>query len=141
MLVLVLAAVRPGSQLLVRSWKGLVARYRVLETASGIPVLALAVSVEELDCELPAALQGRSKPSLANIVGSALAFFLFNAGVVALVDPAPGERVTRVLCLPMCLATVVFLALVLKREAVPRWAGGALVAVDTLLGVGSPRAL
>jgi Ca2+/Na+ antiporter len=50
-------------------------------------VLAFLVSIEELARELPAALKGKPEISYGNVSGSILAFFLFNAGIIALVHP------------------------------------------------------
>ena len=93
----------------------------------GMTILAFLVSVEELARELPAALKGRPDISYGNVVGSILAFFCFNAGIIALVRPVEvGPPVLR-FYLPVCIVTVLATTLVMLTRKVPRWAGAVLV--------------
>lgn len=71
-----------------------------------------------------------------NIVGSALAFFLFNAGGIALVRPVPVEAPVLTFYLPVALVTVLVISVFLLRAAVPRWAGAVLVALYLVFIVG-----
>jgi cation:H+ antiporter len=85
------------------------------------------VSIEEIARELPAALKGRPEISVGNVVGSIMAFFLFNAGIIALLGPVPvGTQVLR-FYLPVCFGTVVIISAFLMVRNIPRWAGGILV--------------
>jgi cation:H+ antiporter len=118
-----------GSELLVRGARPLIAALGWTETAFGMTVLALLVSVEEVARELPAALKGRPDISYGNVVGSALAFFGFNAGVIALVRPVPVDPVTLRFYLPVCAGAVLLIALLMWGRRVPRWGGGLLVLV------------
>jgi len=127
LLLVSLAAIVAGSELVIRGSEGIMAWLGLTDTVFGMTVLAFLMSIEELARELPAALEGRPDITLGNVVGSVLAFFLFNAGVIALVEPVPvGPDVLR-FHLPFCAGTVVFLALVLTTRSMPRWAGGVLV--------------
>jgi cation:H+ antiporter len=74
-----------GSELLVRSSKHIIAMLGLSETVFGMTILAFLVSIEELARTLPAALKGRPEISFGNVVGSVLAMFLFNGGIIALV--------------------------------------------------------
>lgn len=72
----------------------------------------------------------------AAMVAIALAFFLFNAGVIALVRPVPVSDTVRGFFLPVCLVTVVFIALAMLGRRVPRWAGVVLVGLYVLFVTG-----
>jgi cation:H+ antiporter len=122
-----LAGIVGGSELLVRGARPLIAALGWTETAFGMTLLALLVSVEEVARELPAALKGRPDISYGNVLGSALAFFGFNAGVIALVRPVPVDPVTQHFYLPVCAGTVLLIALLMWRRRVPRWGGGLLL--------------
>ncbi|PSQ64443.1 MAG: calcium:sodium antiporter [Bacteroidetes bacterium QH_2_64_74] len=87
----------------------------------------LVRGAEEVARELPAALKGRPDISYGNVLGSALAFFGFNAGVIALVRPVPVDPVTQHFYLPVCAGTVLLIALLMWRRRVPRWGGGLLL--------------
>ena len=122
-----LAGIVAGSELLVRGARPLIAALGWTETAFGMTLLALLVSVEEVARELPAALKGRPDISYGNVLGSALAFFGFNAGVIALVRPVPVDPITQHFYLPVCAGTVLLIALLMWRRRVPRWGGGLLL--------------
>lgn len=68
-------------------------------------VVALAISVEELARTVPAALAGRPEVSFGTVAGSVLAFFLFNAGVIALVSPLDVGAPTLRFYLPVAVGT------------------------------------
>ena len=122
-----LASIVGGSELLVRGARPIVEALGWTETTFGMTLLALLVSVEEVARELPAALKGRPDISYGNVLGSALAFFGFNAGVIALVRPVPVDPVTQHFYLPVCAGTVLLIALLMWRRRVPRWGGGLLL--------------
>lgn len=129
LLILSLAAILLGSELIVESARAILPRLGLSETVFGMTALALLVSVEELARELPAALKGRPDITYGNVAGSILAFFLFNAGVIALVRPVPLDEATLHLYLPVTLATVLLVTLFMLRKRVPRWAGALLLLV------------
>jgi len=122
-----LVGIVAGSELLVRGVRPLIAALGWTETVFGMTLLALLVSVEEVARELPAALKGRPDISYGNVLGSALAFFGFNAGVIALVRPVPVDPLTQHFYLPVCAGTVLLIALLMGRRRVPRWGGGLLL--------------
>jgi cation:H+ antiporter len=99
-------------------------------------ILALLVSVEELACERPAAHRGRPEISFGNVVGSILAFFLCNAGIMALVRPVDIATPVLTFYLPIAFITTVALAGVMWITRVPRWAGGLLVGLYRLFVIG-----
>jgi cation:H+ antiporter len=136
LLVLSLVAIIVGSEMLVASSETLITRLGLSDTVFGMTILALLVSIEELARELPAALQGRPEISFGNVVGSILAFFLCNAGIIAMVRPIPvGDRVLR-FYLPLCLLTIIVVSLFMLRRQVPRWGGAVLVGFYLLFVAG-----
>jgi cation:H+ antiporter len=90
--VLSLVAIAVGSEMLLRGAQTLLTRFQIADLPFGMTVLAFLVSIEELERELPAARQGRPDISFGNVLGSILAFFLCNAGIIALVQPVPVDR-------------------------------------------------
>lgn len=70
------------------------------------------------------------------LVGLILAFFLFNAGIIALVQPVlVSDQVLR-FYLPVCLATVIILLIFMLRTRVSRWAEAILVILYGISVVG-----
>jgi cation:H+ antiporter len=137
LLVLSLAGLVAGSELLVAGSERLLARFGLSETVFGMTFLALAVSLEELARELPAARRGRPEISFGNVAGSILAFFLCNAGLIALIRPVVVDPSVMRFYLPVCLVTVAFATACLATLRVPRWAGGVLVAAYVVFFAGA----
>lgn len=126
-----------GSELLLRGARPIIDALGWTDTLFGMTLLALLISVEEVARELPAALKGRPDVSYGNVVGSALAFFGFNAGVIALIRPLPVANVTRYFYLPVCAGTVALIAAFLRGNRLPRW-GGFVLLMMYLLFVAGP---
>lgn len=122
-----LVAIVVGSEFVVWGFQELVAGFGVSDTVFGITVLALLVSIEEVARELPAAMKGRPEITVGNVIGSVLAFFLFNAGVIALIRPVPISTEVFNFYLPICLGVVLFVTFLMIRKSIPRWAGIVLV--------------
>lgn len=128
LLLLSLVMIVLGSELLVHGATDLIDRFGLSQTLIGMTVVALAISIEELARELPAALKGHPEISFGNVAGSVLTFFLFNAGIIALVRPIVVEEATVRFYLPVAAGTVVLISAILLSRRVPRWAGALLVA-------------
>jgi cation:H+ antiporter len=137
LLLFSLAGLVVGSELLVTGSERLLASFGFSETVYGMTLLALAVSVEELARELPAARRGRPEITVGNVAGSILAFFLCNAGLIALVHPVRVDPSVLRFYLPFCLLTVVFATCCLAALRVPRWAGAVLVGGYLVFFVGA----
>jgi len=136
LLLLSLVMIIIGSELLVRSSDALITRIGLSDTLFGMTVLSLLVSIEELARELPAALRGRPEISFGNVVGSILAFFLFNAGIIALVRPVPVGDTVLTFYLPFVLVTTLVVSGFMLTKQVPRWGGGVLVALYLVFAIG-----
>jgi cation:H+ antiporter len=137
LLLFALAGLVLGSELLVAGSQRLMTRFGLSDTVYGMTVLALAVSIEELARELPAAWRGRPEISVGNVVGSVLAFFLFNAGIIASIRPIPVDGVVLHFYLPLCLAAVVLVMGSLATLRIPRSVGAALVGLYAVFFVGA----
>jgi cation:H+ antiporter len=130
LLILSLIAVIGGSEMLVLGSKELLAQLELSDTLYGMTILAFLVSVEEIARELPAALKGKSDITMGNVIGSVLAFFFFNAGIIALVRPFEIAEITLSFYLPISVGTVLFIILLLAfTQRLSRWAGIVLIAV------------
>lgn len=127
LLALSLAFIIIGSELLVAGSKTIILQLGLSDTVFGMTILAFLVSIEEIARELPAALKGRPEISLGNVIGSIMAFFLFNAGIIALLAPVPVAPQVLWFYLPVCFGTVVTISAFLMTRSIPRWAGGVLV--------------
>jgi len=136
LLVVSLIAIIVGSELLVAGAETIIAQIGLSDTVFGMTILALLISIEELARELPAARQGKAEISFGNVAGSILAFFLFNAGIVALVNPIAVNFQVLSFYLPLCLGTVIVVSLFMLTRRVPRWAGGVLVALYLAFAIG-----
>lgn len=136
LLVLSLGMIVVGSELLVSGATALIDRFGLSQTLVGMTLIALAISIEELARELPAALRGHPEISFGNVMGSVLAFFLFNAGIIALIRPLDVDTETQYFYLPAAVVTVVFISVVLLTRRVPRWAGGVLVLLYAAFVIG-----
>lgn len=122
-----LVAIIVGSEWVVWSSRELMDGFGLSDTLFGITIIALLVSIEEVARELPAALKGRPEIAFGNVVGSVLAFFLCNAGVIALVRPVPISSEVFSFYLPVSLGAVLFIALLMIQKAISRWSGLVLV--------------
>ena len=60
-------------------------------------------------------------------MGSILAFFLCNAGIIALVWPVPVDRVVLTFYLMLALITTAVVSGIMLTKRVPSWAGGLLI--------------
>jgi len=127
LLLLSLAAIIVGSEMLVRGAETIIGKLGISDTVFGMTILAFLISIEELAREIPAARRGRAEITFGNVAGSILAFFLFNAGIIALVHPVPVDMQTLTFYLPYCLGTVIVISVFMAARRVPRWAGAILV--------------
>jgi cation:H+ antiporter len=125
--ILSLVAIVVGSELLVSGARNLLTRFQISDLPFGMTILAFLVSIEELERELPAARQGRPDISFGNVLGSILAFFLCNAGVIALVRPVPIDPAVLTFYLPLAFITTAMVSGFMMTKRVPRWAGGILI--------------
>ena len=72
-------------------------------------------------------LRGCPEIAYGNVSGSILVFYLFNAGIIALIHLLRVPDSVLKFYLPVSLATVLFLTFLMARLVIPLWAGGILV--------------
>jgi cation:H+ antiporter len=135
--ILSLMAIVVGSEMLVSGAQTLLTRFEISDLPFGMTILAFLVSIEELERELPAARQGRPDISFGNVVGSILAFFLCNAGVIALVRPVPVDRAVLTFYLPLAFLTTAMVSGFMLTKRVPRWAGSVLILLYVVFVIGA----
>jgi len=135
--ILSLVAIVVGSEMLVSGAQTLLTRFGISDLPFGMTLLAFLVSIEELERELPAARQGRPEISFGNVLGSILAFFLCNAGIIALVRPLPVDRTVLTFYLPMAFITTAIVSSFMLTKRVPRWAGSMLILLYALFAIGA----
>jgi cation:H+ antiporter len=134
--ILSLVAIVVGSELLVSGAQTLLKRFEIADLPFGMTILAFLVSIEELERELPAARQGRPDISFGNVLGSILAFFLCNAGIIALVQPVPVDHMALTFYLPLAFITIAIVSGFVLMKRVPRWAGGLFILLYAVFVVG-----
>jgi cation:H+ antiporter len=134
--ILSLVAIVVGSEMLVSGAQTLLTRFAIADLPFGMTILAFLVSIEELERELPAARQGRPDISFGNVLGSILAFFLCNAGIIALVRSVPVDRVVLMFYLPLAFITIAMVSGLMLTKRVPRWAGGLFILLYAVFAVG-----
>lgn len=136
LLLLSLAAIIIGSEMLVTGSETIIASLGLSDTVFGMTILAFLVSIEELARELPAARKGRPEISFGNVAGSILAFFLFNAGIIALVRPVAVNAQVLTFYLPLAFVTTVVVSGFMLTKKIPRWAGVVLVILYLIFVIG-----
>jgi cation:H+ antiporter len=134
--ILALVAIVVGSEMLVSGAQSLLMRFQISDLPFGMTILAFLVSIEELERELPAARQGRPDISFGNVLGSILAFFLCNAGIIALVRPVPVDHAVLTFYLPLAFITTAVVSGFMVTKRIPRWAGGVLVLLYAVFVMG-----
>lgn len=136
LLLLSLAAIIIGSEMLVNGSERIITQLGLSDTVFGMSILAFLVSIEELARELPAAMKGRPEISFGNVVGSVLAFFLFNAGIIALISPVTVDSQVLRFYLPLCFGTTVVILLLMMTKKITRWGGGILLILYLVFVIG-----
>lgn len=137
LLILSITGIITGSEILVSAAESIIAKIGLSDTVFGMTILALLLSIEELARELPAALKGRAEISFGNVVGSVLAFFLFNAGIIVLVRPVTVEKQVLVFYLPLTLLTTLAVSLFMVLRRVSRLAGAVIVILYVVFFAGA----
>lgn len=123
-----LLAIIGGSEMVINGSKGLLETLHFSETFYGMTILAFLVSIEEIARELPPALKGKPDISLGNVIGSFIAFFLFNAGIIGIVAPLDLSASILQFFLPVAILSIAFITiLLLIAKQIPRWGGLVLV--------------
>ena len=109
LLIVGLALLTVGADLLTKGCVGMAARFRVPEFIVGLTVMAVGTSMPELTVSTMSALKGSSDMAIGNVTGSNLFNTLIILGICALIRPMvfTKENVRR--DIPLCIAASVLL--------------------------------
>ena len=104
LLIVGLALLTVGADLLTKGCVGMAARFRVPEFIVGLTVMAVGTSMPELTVSTMSALKGSSDMAIGNVTGSNLFNTLIILGICALIRPMvfTKENVRR--DIPLCIA-------------------------------------
>ena len=104
LLIIGLALLTWGADLLTKGCVGMAARFRVPEFIVGLTVMAVGTSMPELTVSTMSALKGSSDMAIGNVTGSNLFNTLIILGICALIRPMvfTKENVRR--DIPLCIA-------------------------------------
>ena len=120
-LMLGLAGLPLGAELLVNSATEIARDYHVSETVIGLTLVAVGTSLPELATTISAAIRRQADVAIGNVIGSNLANALLITGVAALVTPIPVPEkvlwhdVSVMLLASLALAPFVFLSMNITR--------------------------
>lgn len=126
---LLVAGVVLGSELAVRGARGLVGGLGLDETAFGMTVVGLAMSLEEVLLVVEPVRKGRPSIAAGNVVGSLIFFCTGNVGLLALPGPLGLDPAAVRLYWPLLALSVWMVALFLWRGRVGRVEATLLLAV------------
>jgi cation:H+ antiporter len=126
--LLALAGLVVGAELLVLGTERVVRELDLSETLFGLLVVAAAVSFEEVVLEALPAFRGFPELSVGNALGTLVFLLTASLGVVALARPVPVDGDVRAVHLPALGAAVVLGGALLARGRLGRPEGAVLLA-------------
>ena len=123
LLIIGLALLTWGADLLTKGCVGMAARFRVPEFIVGLTVMAVGTSMPELTVSTMSALKGSSDMAIGNVTGSNLFNTLIILGICALIRPMvfTKENVRR--DIPLCIAASVLLLVMALYVGTPAGIG------------------
>lgn len=129
-IVIGLALLAAGGELLVRGGVGLARHWNVSPLLIGSTIIAAGTSLPELVVCLDAALTGRPAIAVGNVVGSNIANVLLILGLTALFNPIHFEHraFLRDSAFALC-ASILFVIAALSIHAIVPWYGAATLAL------------
>lgn len=133
LIVLSLAMLTAGAELLVRSSAGLARRIGVSPFVIGAIIVGFGTSTPELSASTVAALRGAGDIAVGNVVGSNIFNVAMVLGVAALIRPIPTDpkAIRFDLAVAAGVSIIPWLSLLTGGE-LPRWMGGLM-----LVGLGA----
>ena len=131
MLVVGLAMVILGSNLLVGSASALCLRYGVPQSVLAATLVAFGTSLPELVTAIVSLVKGHADLLIGNVVGADILNVLFVVGASAAATPLKVEREVFYLLLPVMMLVLILLRVFIfaNRQRFPRWQGAIFVAV------------
>jgi cation:H+ antiporter len=130
--LLAVAGVVVGAELLVWGTGRVVGETGIDETTFGLLVVAAAVSLEELVIEMLPAYRGFPELSVGNALGTLIFLCTGSLGVIALVRPVAVPSAVTELHLPALVASAIIAVALLARGRIGRGEGALLCALYAL---------
>ncbi|MBR4995005.1 MAG: calcium/sodium antiporter [Alistipes sp.] len=110
-LIIGLAMLTLGADMLTRGCVGIAARFRIPEFIVGLTVMAVGTSMPELTVSVMSALKGSSDMAIGNVTGSNIFNILIILGICSLIKPIVFEKENIRRDIPICLGASLLLAL------------------------------
>lgn len=129
LMLLGLAVLIFGSDLLVNHAVSLAKRFQVSDAVIGLTIVAAGTSMPELATSVVAAIKKQSDIALGNVVGSNIYNILIILGVSTLITPIKAPDIALVDSLVMVGISVLLIPLVKTGFILKRWEGGLLLGV------------
>lgn len=107
-IVLGLACIVLGGQLVVNGATGIARMFGLSETLIGLTIVAICTSLPELVTSIVAARKGQNEIAMGNVIGSNLFNILLILGVSAVITPIPVQATSIIDCLFLIAISVVF---------------------------------
>ncbi|MEK6476556.1 calcium/sodium antiporter [Catalinimonas sp. 4WD22] len=129
LMLLGLAVLIFGSDLLVNHSVSLAKRFQVSDAVIGLTIVAAGTSMPELATSVVAAIKKQSDIALGNVVGSNIYNILIILGVSTLITPIKAPDIALVDSLVMVGISVLLIPLVKTGFILKRWEGALLLGV------------
>jgi cation:H+ antiporter len=127
-LVLGMAVMLIGAELIVQGARSLVASVRLSETFLGMAVVGMGESLEETARMVTPARRGHPELAWGNVVGTVVVLLTLNLGIIAMVNPVTADPLVLQFHAPYLVACTIGVAVaLLSRPSLGRWMGAALV--------------
>ncbi len=132
LLMLALATLIAGAELIVRGGTRLAARLRIPPIVIGLTIVSIGTSTPELAVGIEAALRGNGSLAVGNIAGTNTVNLLLIFGLSALLRPLALGMQTLRFDLPVMIAAALVLTLMAADGALTRFEGAVMVAAGIL---------
>lgn len=132
LLVLGLAILTVGADLLTKGCVGMAARFRVPEFIVGLTVMAVGTSMPEFTVSAMSALKGSTDMAIGNVTGSNIFNTMMILGICALVRPMVFTRENIRRDIPICIGAsllMLIFALFIGKGGIGRLEGGVMLAL------------
>ncbi len=127
-IILGLAGILVGAQLLIQSSVGIARIYGISEIIIGLTIVALGTSLPELATNVSAALKKHADIAVGNIVGSNISNTLLVLGVAAMIRPIPVDLTFITFDIAaMMIISLVLMVFIITKKKISRIEGIALV--------------
>ena len=129
LLIVGLALLTVGADLLTKGCVGMAARFRVPEFIIGLTVMAVGTSMPELTVSVMSAIKGSTDMAIGNVTGSNLFNTLIILGICAIVRPMVFTKENIRRDIPICIgASLLMLIFALYMgEGINRWQGAIML--------------